>query len=86
MIIEKILKLLNQFIISLSGRLILAFLIGVSLWFLYWINIIGKDYYYPDRYEEAFGISGWLMIVIIVSATLIFFGTFINRRNNKHIK
>ena len=81
MIIEKVIKLISQFLISLSGRLILVCLIGVSLWFLYWINVIREDYYYPSRYEEAFGISGFLILGIIISSILIIVGFYLNRKS-----
>ena len=85
MIIEKILKLINQFIISLTGRIISVCFIIIGLWFLYFINIIQKDYYYPDRYEDAFRLSGFLILGIIVAAIQLIYGFYINRRNSEHI-
>ena len=81
MIIDKILNLIKKFIISVSGRIILLTLIGGSLICFYWINIIRKDIYYPDRYEEAFEISGYLILGIIISSILLIVGFYLNRKS-----
>ena len=81
MIIEKILQLIKIFIKSILGQIILLTFIAGSLICLYWLNILRKDIYYPDMYEDAYAISGYLIIGIIISLIFLIVGFYLNRKS-----
>ena len=52
-------------------RCIFAIILSAALIGLFWINVVKHDFYYPSRYEDAFGTSGWLIIIAIIMIILI---------------
>jgi hypothetical protein len=63
------------------GQFILLSFIAGSIVSLYWVNIIRKEIYYPGRYEDAYAISGYLIIGIIISSILLIVGFYLNRKS-----
>ena len=74
MIIEKSKNIFKAKIDTIWMRCILAIMLSAALVGLFWINVVKHDFYYPTRYEDAFGTSGWLIFIVILVIILIVAG------------
>ena len=80
-IAKKIIVLIKYFIKTKLGRFMLFLLIIGDLIGLYWINVIKEDYYYPSRYEEALGISFYLILGVIFFLFLLIMSFIIKQKH-----
>jgi lipopolysaccharide export system protein LptC len=86
MIIGKSKNIFKAIIGTIWMRCILVIMLLASLIGLYWINVAKYDFNYPTRYEDAFGISGWLIIIVILVIILIGAGFRIDRSEKEQLK